>query len=765
MSPIVFRNYGGINQLEINDATSLALIDELDKARWAATSAPVEQLFCDPAFLAYIDGDGNKRIRVDEMKEARRWLWARLRDRSRLPAKTEELRLEDLDLGHPEAAKVKVLAERLLVQLGSEAKDRIRLDQVRQFRASYSSRFPNGDGIVTPSQIPEAPLAELATIILASTGGAPDLSGEAGVRVADIATWLVRVASFLVWHDRSDDDVVLPLGPDTAAGADLVAELAPKVTQFFAQCALVSLEANAAARLQATPEELAKLDVSDPLAIGVWLAHAPLARPDAAAVLQLDGPLNPRYAAALRRLAVDIGPRALGRPDAPLTALTAVDWSAIVATFATFQAWRTERPAGIPADADPGMLKELAEGPLPDQLGALCAEDKRVADELVEFNNLEKIVLYQRWLLEVANNFVSFPALFLPAERTLFEMGTLILDGRKLLLCMRVTDRAAHKKIAETSLMFLAYVEIVRREGDKEVKDLIAAAVTAGMRGGIGLGKRGVFYDRDEREWDAVVVDIVQNPISIWEAMIAPFVRIRDSIAERVAGMINSKATELETKAATSAQGSVATATTVATSAADAAKAPIYVAPPTPPGAAPPKPAEGGGSNMQGLLVGGSLAFAAIGSSLAFVLKTVSDINPIDAVLGVGGIVLVMAGVFGLLGWLKLRRRDLSALLEACGWALNGRMNMTHDLSLLFTLRPDLPVGSVKKRQLPASPVPWIVAAALILLAVTSLYVYRNPTAVLGPYARFLEAPAPAAAPAVEAAPVGAGATPPVQAP
>ena len=52
MSTFVFRNYGGIDQLEIDDATDLERIDELDKARWAATSAPIEQLFCDPAFLA-----------------------------------------------------------------------------------------------------------------------------------------------------------------------------------------------------------------------------------------------------------------------------------------------------------------------------------------------------------------------------------------------------------------------------------------------------------------------------------------------------------------------------------------------------------------------------------------------------------------------------------------------------------------------------------------------------------------------------------------
>ena len=42
----------------------------------------------------------------------------------------------------------------------------------------------------------------------------------------------------------------------------------------------------------------------------------------------------------------------------------------------------------------------------------------------------------------------------------------------------------------------------------------IAAAVTAGVRGGISIGKRGIFYDRDNQEWDATIVDLIVQPIS-----------------------------------------------------------------------------------------------------------------------------------------------------------------------------------------------------------------------------------------------------------
>jgi hypothetical protein len=44
-----FRNFGGIHQLVIADAADLARIHDLDAARWAATSAPLSDLRCDPA--------------------------------------------------------------------------------------------------------------------------------------------------------------------------------------------------------------------------------------------------------------------------------------------------------------------------------------------------------------------------------------------------------------------------------------------------------------------------------------------------------------------------------------------------------------------------------------------------------------------------------------------------------------------------------------------------------------------------------------------
>ncbi len=734
MSAPVFRELGGIFQLHIATAEDLERIETLDKARWAATSAPVDAFLCDKAFLDYLDADKNGRIRLIEVREARRWLWARLRSRAAVERKSDALDLADLDPSCADTAPLTALAKHLLKLLGSDKATRIDLGQVRHFRAEYVKRFPNGDGIVTPEQIEDAAVKAAAEAVIGTVGGAPDLSGAVGVRSADVDAYVERVRAFVAWKASvtgSDAATILPLGDDTAGAAALVAELAPKLDQFFAQCALLALEAGAADRLAATPEQLAAIDVSDPAAIEAWLTRAPVARPVASAVLDLDGPLNTHYAASLRRLGAEVAPKLLGR-DGPTTKLDPASWKALQAKVAPFQAWSAGRPAGIAADADGAALLAVVDGPAPDALRALAAKDQGVADDLVQFTNLEKLILYQRWLLEFANNFVSFPRLFSDDDLALFQKGTLIMDGRKMQLVLGVNDRGAHKKIAETSLFFLAYLDLVRKDGAAEVKDSVVAAVTNGVRGGIAVGKRGVFYDRDDVEWDAIVTDVSVQPISLWEAMIAPFLRVRDMIADRFTKLIESQAASAEGNLGAAADGAAATAT-------------------PPPPAPAPAPAETGGG-MQTMLIGGSIAFAALASAGAFVVNVVAGIDPLDALLAIVGIIVVVMAIFGVLGWLKLRRRDLSTMLEAGGWALNGRMRITQYMAEVLTQRPGLPDGAVRRRDAKRSRAGWLVVVVLVLVgAAAAVWWYDSSlfTALLpAPAAEAPAAPVPEVAPA-----------------
>jgi hypothetical protein len=126
-----------------------------------------------------------------------------------------------------------------------------------------------------------------------------------------------------------------------------------------------------------------------------------------------------------------------------------------------------------------------------------------------------------------------------------------------------------------------------------------------------------------------------------------------------------------------------------------AAPAPAPVAPA--PAAAADAKKDGGLGGMQSLLVGGGIAFAAIGSALAFALNTIASIKVASAVAAIVGVVGGIMLLSGFLGWLKLRKRDLSAMLEACGWAVNVRIYLSRRHSLRFTRVPPLPAGSVRE--------------------------------------------------------------------
>jgi hypothetical protein len=277
-----------------------------------------------------------------------------------------------------------------------------------------------------------------------------------------------------------------------------------------------------------------------------------------------------------------------------------------------------------------------------------------------------------------------------------------VLDGRELSLCMRVTDKGSHRGLAEQSNLFVVYVDADRKDEPASATSTLqlAAAVTSGTRRGIAVGKRGVFYDRDGREWDAKVNDIIVRPISLWEAAIAPFVRLRDFVMERIEKLTAGKMEALEKGATTKVDpGNVALPAVPVVGAAPATAAPgAAPAAAGAPAAQPAKPAGGGMlGNMPAMLAAGGIAFAAVGSGLAFALNTIASIQLSSAIAAILGVVLAIMALSGFLGWLKLRKRDLSTMLEACGWAVNVRIYLSRRHSLRFTRVPPLPKGSVRE--------------------------------------------------------------------
>ena len=120
-----------------------------------------------------------------------------------------------------------------------------------------------------------------------------------------------------------------------------------------------------------------------------------------------------------------------------------------------------------------------------------------------------------------------------------------------------------------------------------------------------------------------------------------------------------------------------------------------------------------------GLLMGGGVAVAALGTALAYITKTLAALDYSTIIIGVVVAVLAVMLPISIVAVLKLRRRDLSAILEGSGWAINARMRLTRKQCRFFTERPRYPreAKGIRRRR-------WIlilvavVVAAIIALAV-----------------------------------------------
>jgi len=266
---------------------------------------------------------------------------------------------------------------------------------------------------------------------------------------------------------------------------------------------------------------------------------------------------------------------------------------------------------------------------------------------------------------------VGFPHLYNPNSRAMFEMGTLVMDGRRFNLAVKVEDRQAHAAVAKTANMYLMYVAVADPAGGDDVD--VAVPVTAGGKGNLCVGKRGVFYDLDGRECDAWVVGIIDNPISVREALVSPFRRIGRLVTGKIESIAARAEKKLDTRAGAALQ---------------------QIAPGEGAKAAPPAKAPPSGAAVGGMLAGAGVAVAVLGSAVAYITKTLAETDALPIIIGVLAAVLVVILPTSIIAILKLRKRDLSAILEGSGWAINARMRLTRKLSRYFTQRPKYPDGA-----------------------------------------------------------------------
>ena len=662
-----FARYGKSYQMVIENGQDLSEVLQLDEALWGATSAPSHVFHCDPQLITALDQGAKGRVTCEDIKAAITWLLKQLPDKSKITSDFDgKLALADINAGDDSGKALTASAKYIHKELASSDASTISLAQIRSFLSTVQARALNGDGVLTAKSAGDnAAVKEFLADIVAATGGAKDIDGSMGASEKELNDFLAAIPPFLEWLAQgeipagSDTTAIMTRGTDTPALSALLQTHSAKIDKVFELSRLLAFDGRLQTKAMAPDAKVAAFDPANQDEVNAYLQALPFAPPNAESLLPLDiTKINPLYQGWWQDVVNKIIKPLLGDQT---TALTPADWQKIKDLFAPFNAYLAAKKGGIvekiPADK---LRAYLANDALIAEVRELLVKDKAVAETVRAAKEVEKLLLYRSYLIRFVNNFVCFRDLYAENSHALFECGSLVIDGRWFNVALKIDTIANHQLLAKSSQMFTLYVEVEKSPTDKMI---VVVPVTSGSKGNLVAGKRGVFYDISKKDYDAKILQVVENPVCIREAMYAPF--------SRLWGLIEGKIEGLSGAAEKNLQGSFNKALTPG-----AAPAPA-------PAATTPK----SDSKMPGgtMLIGASVAFAALGSALAFITKTVSGMTGLQIWIGVLCAILALMLPVILIAVIKLNRQDLSSILEGCGWAINLRMRLDSKLRNQFS--------------------------------------------------------------------------------
>ena len=725
-----FFRTGGLDQVLLDSADDLVALDQLDPKLWVALSCPVKGLEIDEQTLALIDTDKDGRIRGPELIAAVKWAAERLKDPAVLLQGAGALPMSAINDATPDGKVLLSSARQILTNLGrtgnqsANGAEGITVEDATDTAKIFSVNPLNGDGVVPPEATTDAATQAAIKDILATLGSAKDRTGSDGVTAVQVDAFFKELAAYVAWIERGSAPEIAVLGDGTAAAMAAVRSVRAKVDDYFARCRLAAFDARALAALNRSETEYLAIAAKDMKITSEEVLSFPLSRIEAGKALSLVATVNPAWAAALTALhAVAVSP-VFG---ATQTALSEADWSALNAKLAPYEGWLGSKAGGSVEKLGVDRARALLASPAKAAIEALLAADKALEPEFKAIADVAKLTRYVRDLRTLLHNFVSFADFYSPTHQAVFQAGRLFLDSRSTELCVRVDGP---NPLAAMSKAYIAYCTCTR-SGSAPMN--LAACFTQGDSDYLFVGRHGVFYDRQGRDWDAVITSIVDNPISIRQAFWSPYKKFIRMIEEQVA--------KRAAAADAAASGKLASAAEQAANA-DKAK----------PDAAPKK-VDVGAVAAIGVAITGAI------SALTLILGYVFNLKLWQYPLVLVGLVAVVSGPSMVIAWLKLRQRTLGPILEGNGWAINGRVKINIPFGTALTDLAVLPANAKRTLEDPyedkeSARQQRQFITIVILLALAGLAVFaRWDRSQRGHY---LWQPAPAAAVAPASAPAEA---------
>ncbi|MBX3616091.1 hypothetical protein [Nitrosomonas sp.] len=697
-----FFRSGGFDQVRLDTAADLKALGELDPKLWAALSCPVDNLEFDARTLQLIDIDHDGHIRVPEIIAATNWASALLKNPEDLLYGRTDLSLNAINDNTTEGATVLASAKHILQNIGKSGESIITIEDTADLSRIYASTQFNGDGIIPAESADKADVQQVIREIIQCIGSETDRSGLPGISEQKIEQFFTEARAYSGWWQTSEKNAqnILPLGETTEAAKKLLDRIQAKINDYFTRCQIAQYDQRAAESLNpvlAEYEAFTKIDLS---AQSQQVAVLPLATISANKSLPLENGINPAWFDAITEFKRTIADPLLG----PQTALTYAQWRQLCQQFSAHQAWLETKQGAAVESLGIRRVREILGGGYQQKLLHLIEQDKSLADTLDAIYSVEKLIRLHRDLYHLLNNFVSFRDFYTAQNKAIFLAGSLYLDGRTCDFCLRVSDINKHSSMANLSGTYLAYCECQRQGGTEKIN--IVAAFTDGDADNLMIGRNGIFYDRNNQDWDATIVKIIEHPISVRQSFWYPFKRIGKMVGEQLEKFASAREKSVQDQAAVGISGATQTIDTTKT--------------------APPAPFDVG--KFAGIFAAIGLAIGAIGTAVASIVTGFISLTWWQMPLTILSIILVISGPSMLLAYLKLRKRNLAPLLDGNGWAVNTRAIINIPFGASLTKLATLPPGAQRSLADPYAEKqrPWKLYLIVLMLLTTIAILWQH---------------------------------------
>jgi len=698
-----FIRVGGFDHVLLETGDDLAALERLDQKLWAALSCPTQGLEFDSATLDYIDTDGDGRIRAPEVIGALKWTISLIKNPDDLIRGAGELPLSAINDSLSEGRDILACAKEILANNGKKSAEAITLEDTADSSKVFVTAKFNGDGILPAIAAEDDAVGKVIEDIIVCMGSEQDRSGLPGITKEKADLFFSKARQYADWWNEAEKEAsgILFLGESTPKAAEIFEAVRAKTDEYFIRCSLAAFDANATESLnpdQAQYEELSRKSLSASMD---EIAAFPLAKVAARDSLPLSEGINPAWAERLSKFRDQAVRPVFGSEK---DSLSAYEWVAIKEKFSAYRSW-TGCQEGNPFEKI-GLqrIREIIASQSEQIIAELIEKDKALESAANSVAALNKLIRYYRDIYTFLNNFVSFHDFYNPKKKAVFQTGTLYLDGRSCDLCIRVGDVAAHSTLAQLGGTYLVYCECTRKGSSEKIK--IAAAFTEGDSDNLMVGRNGIFYDRQNRDWDATIVKIVEHPISIRQAFWSPYKRFARMVQEQIEKVASARDKSLDA-------GATGIITHVSAKA-EAGKA------------APVQPFDVG--KFAGIFAALGLAVGAIGTAAASVITGFMGLEWWQMPLAFAGLMLLVSGPSMVIASLKLRQRNLSPILDACGWAVNTRARINIPFGSSLTTIAKLPEGSSRLLTDPFAEKtrPWRLYILILIMLAAAALLWQN---------------------------------------